>query len=70
LAAPPLRPRSGSFGRDGLADHLGDRAPFRVPEGEGSLGALAQRRDGQMPELLAAGGDLGRELTAIGQELG
>jgi hypothetical protein len=23
-----------------------------------------------MPELLAAGGDLGRELTAIGQELG
>ena len=38
--------------------------------GKGRRGALAQRRGGEMAELLAARGDLGRKLAAIGQELG
>ena len=37
---------------------------------EGATGAGDQRRQTQMAELLAAGGDLGQELAAVAEQLG
>ena len=44
--------------------------PLRTQAAQSRHGALAQGQVVEMTELLAAGGDLGRELAAAGQKLG
>ena len=62
---------SGAIGRDGLPDQLCELLPLGAQAAKGGLGALTQGWwSGEMAELLAAGGDLGRELAAVGQQLG
>ena len=75
-ADPRRGPQQGGGGREVRVgrDRLGQqRVELRLlpPQPvEGGAGALDQGRRAQVAELLAAGGDLGQELAAVGQELG